>query len=1162
MEVEFKNEKNKDLSFHILLDLPINTIKDHIWFKTLSILEPEKSFKYQPKYINFKIEHKKKFYFVEKNNKVIQKDKKKGIYIENKLLDKDSYWINGEKYNKDMKFKSDPYKPVYIVDFLDIKDFDIKDCKFYFESIVDYIVTNNSDFKNTKDIWYGISENDYEDIKEYINRGKIGTYRTFIEMNKKYNLDIEKFYNILYDEKYSFKEFKEKKESSVINIRILVKNLNLSRGDDGNPYIDLYNLFKFFSTDTENFPFLALKHNNHNKIKLDTGFSDKELIKNWSWNTKKISEIDESTELISPKGLLIKVKSDNEYIDLYIIEDGKIYVKFLKPFDMKNFEKSKGYKNIEKAIKYINSDLKDVFINFPSCICLNSLSSNNMNIQVDMKYHMLYSDFEYFSSYSNKLLIDLYLSEFTETMDTTDDSIGLVSKTANFNQSKRSSYGQGNRLFKFPLYDDFISTIRRNTKYDDGSLINIDNINSINKFCLFLSQLNYIWFIFSKNRKNVSENFTKKENKNKNIKKNIDDFDPRDCQIFRQLTISDTKKPLEGSYDLIVNGVRFISLNPDYPYPGYTVNGNPCGFKKDQRKNEKFKNMIEKNNNFSVRPSNIVYSENGNKYQTILYGEKVYYLNKKKMYPVPFNLNKQILDEERELKDKTFFLPPVPFHRVISLPPERLDKVIREDKDGNFVCKNGMSLGFNSKGFPFCFSSKPEVKISNKMKVNTNNHVISTDKILPINRLGNINDQLSFLFPVLDKYTPFRVGINQNNYSFLNAVEKASKRNELLRQIKAHLDYSVFISLNNGDLASSYNFKISEYRKFLEDDNVYKHHSTLWDICEIALNANIVIIDADNSTFICHERPKAIKEGTRCYFIIKTGLFYEPIIYIDDKGDIKALSLKNNDLLLKAYNFLCRPEIRIPDNIKYQILDLQDKSKIKYFVLDTGLIYPVTEKMGPILKQNTRETRKSRKSLNNIPVKSISKRKPTAERMYMLAKQENLCIKEQIVEKINGKNFAIALLTKDDYVIPTRKSELVPNLPIAKNLLYFPNADKKFKSKEAIDERKKFIQEKVSFEKKYHNVKFNVSKYINEKKYSSKNPEIYLEKFLDTYENEFIKKNKEYILGRLTYEIKKNPLIKEGKIPKAYKEEYNPENQIIITESRKLIDYIDNINEQ
>ena len=101
-------------------------------------------------------------------------------------------------------------------------------------------------------------------------------------------------------------------KSLVLDTRILSKNINISLGDNGNKYVDLYKIFKFFSTSVDIFPFLAIRHNNQNKVKIDTGFLEKNLIKNWSWNLKSGFEVDESMEIISPKGLLIKVKSEND----------------------------------------------------------------------------------------------------------------------------------------------------------------------------------------------------------------------------------------------------------------------------------------------------------------------------------------------------------------------------------------------------------------------------------------------------------------------------------------------------------------------------------------------------------------------------------------------------------------------------------------------------------------------------------------------------------------------------------------------------------------------------------------------------------------------------------------------------------------------------------
>ena len=142
-------------------------------------------------------------------------------------------------------------------------------------------------------------------------------------------------------------------------------------------------------------------------------------------------------------------------------------------------------------------------------------------------------------------------------------------------------------------------TIRTSTKFDNTTSVSIKNARSFQQLnLLFDFTISLLKLVEGNALQKVTQTVkvipkTKKKSKLQALKDIGIPVDSKSCQKPRQLEIDNAVPPaipvIEGSYPLIINGNRLVCTNPKAPYPGYTSQGVPCCFPKDQRKSKKFK---------------------------------------------------------------------------------------------------------------------------------------------------------------------------------------------------------------------------------------------------------------------------------------------------------------------------------------------------------------------------------------------------------------------------------------------------------------------------------------------------------------------------------------------------------------------------------------------
>lgn len=1165
MEIQIVNNYNQRMSYNFIVNLPITTIKNFIWHSTFKEFETEgkrnsigeqrnyilNSFRFQPAYLSLNIISGENSYPVEYSYAVFN-DGSKTIKLDDKYMDNNHVWIKGKR----IKIPDNPVKIIknnfYIHERAEEIGVLINNCSYMFSSAVDFCeisLRESGNFPKLSQLeemgWVNIDSISYNEIKNYF-ANDLSLMSRYMLLTKKFNQQ-----ELMYMEKYQkytnlYKKYKNDSPDYLIDSEITFTKHILCESDIDNPYVDLYNIFKYFIT-SSTVPFLSFRHDSQNKIKLDTGFSNKELIKKWSVT---------DDDLKSFKDLNFKVKIDNAYCDVILSENGRVKVSYGSSRDLSVYNNTP--KELIKLINDINK-IKLGFFNFPSKLIIKK-KIDYINFTFNMSNTLSRQELERFVA-TNTIIRNLYFSDLAVMVPTTDTSIKIITKTikqTSTNSGTAKDYGFF--LNEHQLFDESVITIRKSNSYDDSSLVTISNGSSYNIYiqCMdFISSLLYFMKKPYGEKKTISD---KNINKNKALKSISESFNPTDCQKGRQPTIDPSKEPRKGSYSLTFKNQRLLCDYDDYKYPGFTINGNVCCFKKDQRNTDKFKKFSETENNFLVRPTNIPYlitkESPPKQYPIIMYNDKLFYIKSKEMILLPEKVADKVmaLEKKYSLEDKTIFLQAVPYYRLISLPPKSINAFIQFDKDNNLVTIDKRHhFGFNIKGYPFNFETIPEKKFNKTFNITMSSHIIKTQKILQQNRLGVIPEPVEKLLSSLEdkEFKFYRVGTIQNNNAFINSVAKATNNKNLIGKIKSNIDKSIFLSLENGEVAPFFNNSITSFKTFLSNDSQLKTHDFVWDICEIILGINIIIIEHINSSYnlLCKKRAAALNISKKIVFVYKNGINYEPLLCVSNEGVNRDIYLSTSDDIFKAYNYLCDPITNIPpiSEIKNQIIDVQSPDKIKYIVMNDNFISPLKKKIGPIPKVN---------------IVNIAQVLVPASQMLKISKNRNVIISSQILDR-KESSYIVALLTSNNDVIPVKRSKLIPELPISKNYVYFPEADMEYSKIPVEDKRVKFIKNRLNIEEEYHNLLYRTSKFIKQKNISLLPAQDIVNMLIKDLNPSMLndKKWNIYAKERLLYDLVNNVSVKNGTIKEKYGGIETPNNQIIITEISRLNEYLKSLTD-
>ena len=774
------------------------------------------------------------------------------------------------------------------------------------------------------------------------------TFQQFYTLSQNFTPEIEK---VLYND-----------------ISLIITGENVSYGTKG-VFIKLNEIFNILELN-ENLPFIALGKKGGANIKqpqikiynrlLDT-VPDKE-IKSWVLNERK--KLNEATYKII-KGLMIKskFKNTNNYLTINILPNGVIYVNLkVSDSDSDNLEQVLDdiYQNVNKVIDYLNL-LKSVFFKSKriSTIEKSTIQIDSIDTTIETNIFINRSKFE---SLIKQELISKNILELKKT-----ESLDVLS--AYYKKFKTRDNTEDIKGITI--------NIRDNPYKEDSSIIKIFGANNQNQSTiiswniLILSEMselikkNGLFEDFTKKRK-IREKTNKKKLKEQGIH-----FDSRECQAIRQPKLNpDNKAPLKkDGYTITFNNQNYRCDTPNYPYPGFTKSNIVCCFKYNQTGNESYiKNVDPESLNILVEPSNFIVNVKKGKQSFDTYVIKIvsdynsgfnetnsmpryYYLStttnkltsQNDIIPI-YNKN---LIEAIEQEDN-IWLDRVTLSQIIY--PSASNKCSFKPDLNNRISlhapcnehKKNKYFGYTSKSIPCCFDKEREPHVSRKKKESdiTKQYIIqSSDKILNYKQLGILPQDISNLLQdVLQiKEVHYRMGIIQNNSSFLNALLLAMNNSIRGQSINNHNEFKQFIGnyltknegefnkLNNGDISIKY-ANINNYINYINNADVFLNWLELVDLLERLLKRNILILDVTEKTkLLCRPinlNPK--KFGRPFIILLKKKNTFEVIIQLQKDKNKKTDIIKEYvytdkfvKFLTEYYTQTCIRKNIYPENYQY-----------------------------------------------------------------------------------------------------------------------------------------------------------------------------------------------------------------------------------------------------
>lgn len=439
-------------------------------------------------------------------------------------------------------------------------------------------------------------------------------------------------------------------------------------------------------------------------------------------------------------------------------------------------------------------------------------------------------------------------------------------------------------------------------------------------------------------------------------------------------------------------------------------------------------------------------------------------------------------------------------------------------KGTTFKCGKEYTFpGFTSGGILCCFKKNQTNKMIYKreMGLDTNtfefdlksdseilsNTVIITDKILDSNRLGVID--LKFLTKGTlqkevkhcdsDTTNLFRLGVVQNNISFLNCINSALfivckgmciiKRNDLVSFLTKE-GKLLFNSLADGEISKK--MSISQYTSYISDDSVYSEPQLLIDLVSIyitsvlKLDINIFVIEKSSRkneyTFIYNST--TVLPRTNSILILKNGKYNELIVRKNKKTLDRCFKESFNlfKMYMKNRSIYYFPYFGGETPTGNQILDFNQIITSRCITI-TGQILNCNGKVEYVKTKGGLVPIFTSAPKYGIPVVDLSKSIVSYNAQYKLL--IDLASRFSFLGYLNVNGVPIKkvlpetkLVTVSNLVVPTKGVKL-------EYLNYSCGKDSK------LDERALYAQEYLFYKDLYNFFRFTVSKVIANKVTSS-----------------------------------------------------------------------------
>jgi hypothetical protein len=867
---------------------------------------------------------------------------------------------------------------------------------------------------------YNIIQVQYSDIEDYVNNLKHERNKLIKKMQI---MDKDVTIN-------QFNKISKEYEFNVPSITYTDINLNIigdnyESGSKG-IFIKLNEIFNIIELN-DNIPFIGLgKKSGSGRLpqikiynKLINIVQDKE-IKGWVLNEKK--KLNEASYKII-KGLMIKTHFGiNNFLTINIMANGLIYVNLkLIQSEQEQYnildELISDIKNkVNEIILYLNT-FNGVFLKSKRLSILENSTITIDSLDSSIETAIFIDRIKFESIIKNKFISENILElKRTESLDI----LSVYYKKFKTREFSEDIKGITINIRDNPYKEDSSIIKIFGADNNNQTLLILLNIMLVNEMSLLLKS-NGLFNDFIKKRK-IREKTNKKKLKEQGV-----DFDSRECQAIRQpLLHTGSKLPLKNdSYIIKHNNKDYRCDNDNYPYPGFTKSNIVCCFKYNQTGNESYiKNANPDSLTILVEPSNFKINIKKNKKNFETYVIRIvsdyqdgfdelnsvpryYYLtstsdNTPDTYLGQPNLvpiyNKELIQDIEN--NDNIWLDRVPLSQIIypSATNKCSQKPNLNNRDYiNHPCaeykKEYGYFGYTSKSIPCCFDKEKEAFVNRKKKESdiTKQYIIqSSDKILNYQKIGILPRDISILFNKIlnddkDETNKFyRMGIIQNNNSFLNAVLLGV--NNVVRQttINNHIEFKhliiqyleknsgEFSKLNNGDISNKYTLK--EYINYINDNETYLHWNDFIDLLERLLKRNIIIFDINESEskLLCRRIDNSKKFNGPFLILLKKKNTFELLLQLilnsDKKNDmIKEFEYNNKIIkfLTEYYKDTCIKENIYPTNytyipikshifiiekfninskigtIKYQIKN--NFNKINLLMTSRGIIIPILE---------------------------------------------------------------------------------------------------------------------------------------------------------------------------------------------------------------------------
>jgi hypothetical protein len=906
---------------------------------------------------------------------------------------------------------------------------------------------------STDDIQYRIGDTS-ESVSEYFDEfvKYLSNYHQEVKnrMEVEYN-DLKKYYfNVKNLKIYNFEPMIK---YNLLNIEY--QPFDFISGVKGR-FIDLVNIFNTLELTTE-IPFISINGKligNETAIPISRIYNNtiatEEEIKLWKLKEKKKDSIFTYKKI---SGLLLKykIKSNNNYLSIYLNESGKIKVvwdNIHKNNDIKleyNFLLKYIRECVQKILDVVNK-LKNVFKYSKTLTSLNFHSEQIKSLDSIISIPTFIYKFDFAKLLNNATIIH---SLFSQKDTVSLDHLYLY-------------------YLKLGTEENRISLSIKDNLYEKGSIINIYNVKNSKQIEIIILQLLYIYNTLDE--LNDTQEITEK-GRIKDLRAAGVEISSVKCQSGKQPLIGEEgdqafeklKQKLPDIYPPLYQveykNIKYTCPTILHPYVGINTNNGICCFKRDQRQKTEYIRILHPDLiNIDVQPSNfkIKVTENDITFETyvikVVYSlendYKYHFINSENKF-IPI-INEDLINSietaDSKFKNTTIWLETIPIYKLTNNPPmnqcKALPNIDNKSNDNiNKPCehlKEEKYFGYNSNSYPCCFPEKPSFYTTLIEKKKTDvfkKDIIHGDKILDNNRLGTLHPNLKTLFNKYLKRSEngifYRLGVTQGKYALLNTLINTGLTNhtnpfEIINDIEKYLteNMDVFISLNNGYILNKFKQNnqdnnhtntLSRYMYYLKTSII--NPIDIIDILQILFKINIHILSIplevtqykkeflyDDIKYLCK---KNIKSNYNLNIIlIKRSHYYEIISHASFTEKVLTMSFNNNEKCIEFLNHFneatCITNQMYPSNYKYAKLYTFEELQIKLENTSFKIISQITS--------------------DNYVELLLIKKKGLKTFFIIPIYQKGITIEQNI------KNFTLQSIIKSDIMTLSQTIEQIPDL--------------------------------------------------------------------------------------------------------------------------------------